>query len=533
MSAATLESPYSARALCRAAAARRIAGEPDVALGLLERAILTGPDDAAIWAETGLTLLALGRHGEAAARLRRAIYLSSGMAEARNALGLALLRQGAPGLAAEQFAEAAAAKPWVWNFQLNLGLSQQRLGRYAEAAAAMAAAVQLEPANPVGWNAFGTALHQAGRYDEAIGAYQAALRERPDWPDALGNLGCALRAVGEPAQAIACYDRALAQQPGFAQARWNRALANLSLGRLAEAWEDHEWRWQVPGFPSPARDFAAKLWNGADIAGQTILLHAEQGFGDTLQALRYVAAVSARGAKVVLEVPRELQRLALHLPGVHRVLARGEALPQFDTHAPLLSLPRAFATTLETIPASIPYLAPPPSETARWRDRLAALPGLRVGLVWAGRPTHGNDANRSMALSDLTPLLAVPGVSFVSLQTGPRAADLAALPHGTVLDVSADLQDFADTAAALQALDALVSVDTSVVHLAGALGRPAHVLLPFAPDWRWLLGRADSPWYPSLRLRRQAARGDWAAPLASVAAAIGQHARHTMLQQAA
>ena len=517
---ASPDSPHSATSLCRTGAARRAAGNAAEALALQTAAIRRDPNFAPAWAEAGLALLDLGRPGEALARLRRAVFLNPELAGARNALGLELLRRGQFALAEAELSAAARAAPGEWPLHLNLGLARQRLRRYPHAVAAMTEAARLAPGNAACWNALGTVQHQAGWLEQAEAAYRTALRLRPDWPDALGNLGCTLRALGDPAQAVDCYSRALAQAPDFAEARWNRALALLSQGYLAEAWEDHEWRWQVPGFPSPRRNFAAPLWNGEDITGKTILLHAEQGFGDTLQALRYVPMVAARGAGVILEVPRELLRLALRVPGPRAVLPVGEALPAFDIHAPLLSLPRAFATTLDSIPASVPYLSPIPAEAARFRDRLAPLPGLRAGLVWAGRPTHGNDANRSVTLATLAPLLALPGVSWISLQTGPRAADLAALPHGQVFDLASELRDFADTAAALAALDVLVSVDTSCVHLAGAMGVAAHVLLPFAPDWRWLLGRADSPWYPSLRLHRQATRGGWAAPVAEISAAL-------------
>jgi Flp pilus assembly protein TadD len=529
----TPEPPYGPIALCRAAVACRRGGDPQLALELLERAITLDPDDAVAAAEAGLTLMALGRPGEAMARLRRAIFLSPGLAGARDALGVELLRRGLAASAVEQFAAAVQARPDQWSLHLNLGLAHQRAGNVDAALTALAVATRCAPGDATCWNALGTALHLAGRSAEAVGAYRTALELRPDFSDALGNLGCALRATGQPEAAVDCYDRVLSARPDYPEARWNRALAKLSLGHLADAWEDHEWRWRVPGFPSAPRGFTAPLWNGEAIAGQRILLHAEQGFGDTLQALRYVPLVAARGAEVVLEVPRELLRLALRVAGAAVVLARGEALPAHDVQAPLLSLPRAFATTLATIPAGVPYLSPPDADAARWQNRLGGLQHPRVGLVWAGRSTHGNDANRSLSLAALTPLLGVPGVSFVSLQAGPRGTELAALPPGLVSDVASHLQDFGDTAAAVASLDMLVSVDTAVVHLAGALGRPVHVLLPFAPDWRWLLERSDSPWYPTLHLHRQTAPGDWSTPLAEVAAVLRRLAATPLQLQAA
>src|SRR5262249_45342401 len=243
----------------------------------------------------------------------------------------------------------------------------------------------------------------------------------------------------------------------------------------------------------------------------------EQGFGDSLMLLRYAPLVAARGARVVIEVPRALERLAGRLPhGPYTVLAAGMPLPPFDLHCPLMSLPLAFRTPVETIPAAIPYFAVAPDAVARWRARFATAAGMKVGVVWAGNPIHKNDALRSLALDRLSALFEVPGTQWYSLQVGDRAADLAKLRGGRITDLSAELTDFAETAAAITALDLVIGVDTAVVHLAGALGKPVWVLLPFDPDWRWLLGRGDSPWYPSARMVRQQSPGDWDGVIASV-----------------
>jgi len=293
----------------------------------------------------------------------------------------------------------------------------------------------------------------------------------------------------------------------------------LVQGRLREGFEKYEWRWKL-GTLVP-RGLPAPRWNGEDLAGRTILLHGEQGYGDTIQGLRYAPLVAARGARVVLEVPQPLMRLAGSVSGVDTLLTAGQALPRLDFVCPLLSLPRACATTLETIPADVPYLAPPPDTLAQWRARLAGR-GLKVGIAWAGSPLHRSDAKRSIDIEKLAPLLQIEGVRWFSLQVGERAGDLARLPADHVTDLAPHLSDFAETAAAVAHLDLVISVDTAVVHLAGALARPAWVMLRSQPDWRWLLEREDTPWYPTLRLFRQHDRGDWNEVVARVRAALEQ-----------
>ncbi len=266
------------------------------------------------------------------------------------------------------------------------------------------------------------------------------------------------------------------------------------------------------------RDFAQPQWRGEDIAGKTILLHAEQGFGDTIQFVRYAPLVAAKGASVILEAPDSLMPLLDGFNGVTTMIAHGQALPPFDLHCPLMSLPLAFGTTLATIPENGPYLRAPAERLEKWRTRLGALSGKRVGLVWSGKPAHKNDRNRSIALSRLAPLLAVAGVNFVSLQQDYRDADRAELAnYPQLVRLDRELADFADTAAAVAALDLVITVDTAVAHLAGAMGKPVWILLSHVLDWRWLLERSDSPWYPSARLYRQAAIGDWDGVIARLA----------------
>jgi hypothetical protein len=361
----------------------------------------------------------------------------------------------------------------------------------------------------------GIALGAVGEFDEAIAACRQAIALKPDYAGAHNNLGVSLMAVGGLDEAVEAFRRAIALKPDLADAHNNLGMTLLQNGRFEEGWAEYEWRWKTrQHLAGGARRFEAPLWNGEAIGSRVILLHAEQGLGDTLQFCRYAPVVAATG-RTVLEVQPPLVRLLSGLRGVIEVVARGDALPSFDLQCPLLSLPRALGTTLDTIPAATPYLAADPALARVWRERLSRLDGLRVGLVWAGGKKldpawAAADRRRSVALDTMAPLGDVAGVSFVSLQKGEPASQALNPPNGmAVYDSTADLHDFADTAALIDVLDLVISVDTAVAHLAGALGKPVWLVNRFDTDWRWLLNRDDSPWYPTLRQFRQRAPGDW------------------------
>jgi len=398
---------------------------------------------------------------------------------------------------------------------LALGAALQALGQPAEAEASFREALRLRPNYPEAHNNLGIALRDLGRAAEAETSFRESLRLQPNVPVAHNSLGVALKDLGRPAEAEASFREALRLQPNYAEAHNNIAHALLLAGRFEEGWQEYEWRWKTISVSSDVRDFSAPLWRGEAIGDRTILLHAEQGLGDTLQFCRY-APLMVCGGRIILEVQPSLVRLLSRLPGVMQTVARGDRLPPFDLHCPLLSLPLAFSTTLDTIPATTPYLSADPALAAKWQERLVGLGGLRIGLVWAGEQgvnfaaKAADDRRRSIALKALAPLGKVAGVSFVSLQKGGPAAEAADPPHGMMLhDSTADLHDFEDTAALIVNLDLVVSVDTSVAHLAGALGKPVWLLNRFDTDWRWLLNRDDSPWYPTLRQFRQPSPGDW------------------------
>ncbi len=504
-------------------------GQHDAAVESIARAVALRGDVAVFRNSLVSPLLALGRLDEAEAQARAALRLKPDLAEAQGNLGVVLRRLGRTDEAEASYRAALALKPDFLDALRNYGNLLSAQERFAEAVSCFDAALRLQPGHLPSEQALGSALHRLGRLDEAEASCRRALALAPADPAGHYHLGIVLYGLNRLAEAEACYRAVLRHQPDHQMAHYNLGHILLVTGRLDEGWPEIEW--QAVTHESGLRPFPAPLWQGEDLAGRTILLHAEQGLGDTLQFCRFATAL-AQGATVLLEVQPPLKRLMASLPGVAQVFARGEALPPFDLHCPLAFLPRRTQATLATIPAEIPYLAANPAQVAAWQARLATLPGLRVGLVWAGGQVPGQpeqlriDRRRSIALAQLAPLAAVPGVSFVSLQKGPPAAQAATPPAGLVLhDFTAELGDFTDTAALIEALDLVIGVDTAVVHLAGALGKPVWVLNRFDTCWRWLLDREDSPWYPSLRLFRQAAPGAWDGVVAAVAAALGRMAK--------
>jgi tetratricopeptide (TPR) repeat protein len=391
------------------------------------------------------------------------------------------------------------------------GVAFLELGRAEEALASFDRALAAQPQHLDALGNRGNALLKLNRVAEALAAYDCALTLAPDNAALLANRAVALRRLDRPQEAVISAKQALRSRPGFAQARFVEAVARLTLGDFGAGWRGYEARALVGDVARKDRGFTAPLWLGEpSLEGKTILLHAEQGFGDTIQFVRYAPLIAARGARIVLEVQHELTRLLSCLPGIATVVARNAPLPRFDFHCPLLSLPLACATELATIPAAIPYIAPADADIASWRARL--LPRRPcIGLAWSGTRSHDNDLSRSMRLETLAPILDLEHVTFVSLQHEVREDDAAFLEsRAEVVRIAPEFSDFADTAAVIASLDAVVSVDTAVAHLAGAMGKPLFLLLPFAADFRWLRERRDSPWYPSARLYRQPAFGDWA-----------------------
>jgi hypothetical protein len=385
-----------------------------------------------------------------------------------------------------------------------------RAGRFAQAIEAYRKLAHRLPRDAEVQNNLGLAYASVGDQERAAESYRRSAKLLPDNPHIHHNLGTTYDRLGRPAEAIASYDRAIALQPDFPLAHYYRGMLLLLMGDFERGWADFEWRLQKPGSGPHRRILPQPRWNGSDISGKTILLHAEQGLGDTMHFARYATLVAARGARVIVESQPSIATLLRTVKGVAEVVT-GPApllphqLPPFDVHCPLLSLPFVFGTNLGSIPAEIPYLFPDPARAESWRQQLAADRNLRIGLSWAGSPLHGNDRSRSMALAAFAPLASVPNVTFYTLQKGPAAAQ--APPAGLKLvNCSRDMDE---TAAIMANLDLVLAVDTSLAHLAGALGRPVWILLSSVPDWRWMLSREDTSWYPRARLFRQSTPGDW------------------------
>lgn len=463
----------------------------------------------------------VGRYAEAAACYRRVLEQRPDP-ELYNELGNVLQRDRRFAEAIPHYETAIALQPETAYFYSNLGAALQQLGRYQASVNCYHRAIARHPDYADAYYNLGNLYRSQRHFIAAIHAYSHALALRPHHVDAYNNLGLCFYDQAQPQAAIQAYRQAIALQPEHADAHQNLALALLLAGQLEDGFSEYEWRWQAHGPDNhPLRQVPQPLWDGADLTGKTILLHAEQGFGDTLQFVRYAAWVAQQGGRVILECPSALVRVLTSVPGVSAVIPTGEALPEFDTHAPLMSLPRLMQAGLSTLDTLVPYVTPP---APVWV--LPPTTALKVGVVWAGNPNHRNDQARSCPLAEFAPLFQTPHVVFYSLQKGARAAEIAPFVKQQVVhDVSDRLHDFADTAALISQLDLVITVDTAVAHLAGALGKQTWVLLSFAPDWRWQLYRDDSPWYPSMRLFRQTAPSDWAGVILRVVETLHAQAR--------
>ncbi len=374
-------------------------------------------------------------------------------------------------------------------------------------------------------NNLGLCLRQQDRLQDAQDCYRRAIAIKADYAPAYNNLGLDLQAVGAVDEAIAAYQSALRVQPQFAEAHWNLGLAWLLKGNLAAGWEEYEWRLRCQSFVQDGLVLDnISPWQGEPVAGKSILVRREQGAGDTLQFIRFVPQLLRRGARVLLDASPDLAELAQSVAPSVELWDRKAPHPTPDYYVNLMSLPRLLGVTLDNLSATIPYLSPDPARVAEWRARLQDIRGKKVGIVWAGNPKHANDRNRTCPLDLLSPLFELDGLAWFSLQKGAATSQLARY-RTIITDLDAELLSYSDTAAVLSVLDLLITVDTSVAHLAGALGRPAWVLLPFAPDWRWMLNRDDSPWYPAVRLFRQEQRGDWSSVVRELAAALSAQVR--------
>ncbi len=498
------------------------AGNLQAAIACYRRAIKLNAGRAEFHFNLARGLQDSGALAEAAAVFREVLALTPQDAEAHHHLGVVLQEQDDFRRAAEAFRRALTLQPNFPEALCNLASNLQHDEDFASAESLLRKAIALNPALAEAHSNLGGNFWRQGNLSGAIDACRRAIDLNPNLPEAHSNLGHALSDDGDLDEAMRSYHRALALKPDTPKFLHYIGLVHLLRGEFSTGWPLYENRWQTKALAKAQRNFAQPLWRGEPLNGSRILLHAEQGLGDTLQFVRYVPLVAERGARVVLEVPAELRSVLTGVSGVAEIVTRGQSLPDFDWHCPLLSLPLAFHTDLNTIPANIPYLHANP-DAARTHSQHLARIGLRVGLVWAGNAIHTRDPQRSIALAQLVSLTEIAGIHLYSLQKGPAASQLQELPPSIdITDCGSELTDFADTATLLSSLDLLISVDTATAHLAGALGKPVWILLTHTPDWRWLLDRTDSPWYPTARLFRQPVPGDWSSVIVQVAGEL-QH----------
>ena len=493
----------------------------DAAATSLEECLRRNPRNSDAHNNLGNVRKEQGRLDDAVACYRTAVAQNPNHKQALGNLGGTLRQQGHLQDAGAWLCQAVKAQPDRAELFHELGLALHGLGNYEQAIGCYRFALGIKPDYPEAAYNLGLALQSSDQVDESVACYRQVIQIQPDFADAYKNLGAALRQQGFLDDAIACLQRGVGLQPEDPDLHLNLAMGLLARGDMAAGWQEFEWRWKTPQLAGARRNFSQPQWYGEPGVGRTLLIHAEQGFGDTLQFCRYAALAAARGLNVVMQVQPPLVRLLRSLAGATSIIGYGDAVPDFDVHCPMLSLPLALGTKLETIPSAVPYLHADAAQAEPLRLRLAEIsgPGLRVGLVWAGNPrSHAPacaavDRRRSMAADRLAPLLATPGVLFFSLQKdGPPAPASSHMLH-----LMHEMTDFADTAALVANLDLVISVDTAVAHLAAALGKPVWLLDRFDPCWRWLTGRRDSPWYPALRLYRQPRAGDWDSIVAEVA----------------
>jgi tetratricopeptide (TPR) repeat protein len=493
------------------------AGRLVEAQALCDSILAAQPNDATAVHLLGLIAHQAGKLGEAIEHLRRAVTLAPGVPQFHANLGEMCRLDGHTEEAVREGRRAVELKPDYPEALSNLGVALYERKDYEEAVRCHRCAIECNPKFALAHSNLGNSLHALKRCDEAIASYRAALALDRGFADCWSNLGLTLAQLGRHDEALAAYRTAVAADPLHANGHVGVALQILLRGNFAEGWFEYLWRWRSSEL-SPPR-IAAPAWQGDAPAGRHILLVAEQGLGDTIQFCRYAAVLRSAGANVSLMVQRPLVRLlSANLPWA-TVVEEHPPPPACDVYCPLLTLPLLLGTTAETIPAAIPYLRAPAEPAAAWHDRLGNRRRLRVGVAWAGSRKHVNDHNRSLRLATLAPLFAIEGIVWASLQIGPGASEAAGAP-ARLIDPSARLGDFLDTATLVSQLDLVISVDTAVAHLAGAMGIPVWLLLPVGNDWRWQLNRDDTRWYPTMRLFRQQAYGAWRPVVARVGEAL-------------
>jgi tetratricopeptide (TPR) repeat protein len=487
-------------------------GKPEEALEHYRQALRLLPNSAEAHNNLGNAFLEGGNVPEAIQCFQHAVRLKPNYAKAYHNLGIALERQEKVDEALQSYRQALQLQPASAETLCNLGIILERKDQLDEAIRCYREALRVKPNFVEAYNNLGLALERQEKFDEAIRCYEQALQIKPDSAMACTNLGNVHWAMARYEKALALYEQALGWCPDSAETHFNRSRLRLLQGNWAEGWPEYEWRWKTKECPGYA--FPQPRWDGSPLAGRTLLLLAEQGLGDTLHFIRYVPLVKQRGGHVIVECQPRLLRLLTSVEGIDLLLVQGSPLPDFDVHASLVSLPGILGTTLANVPAKVPYLHADIELVEYWRQELQTLRGFRIGVVWQGNPGFVGDRNRSIPLAHFAFLAQLEGVRLFSLQKGAGTEQLRDLADKfSILELGSRLDEttgaFMDTAAVMQNLDLVISSDTSVAHLAGALGVRVWVALSQVPDWRWMLQREDSPWYPTMRLFRQTRSGDW------------------------
>ncbi len=495
--------------------------EFDKAITFYQRALQFDPGLISAYYNLGSVFQEKGQLEEAIAYYQRVLELDPTLADAWNGMGIVFQEKGQLEEAITYYQRALELDPRLADAYYNLGKVFCEKGQLDGAIAHYQKALRLNPNSAEVYNNLGFCLQEKWPGDEALTYFQRAIGLNPHFAEAYYNLALYHHDRNLLDEAVAYYKKAIEYKPDFADAHWNMACALLLAGNFDQGWREYEWRWKLKDHRG--HTFSSTLWDGSDISGRTVLLHAEQAFGDTIQFIRYAPLVARRGARVVVQCPKELASLLGKVEGVEQVVADGGQLPDFDLQCPLLSLPHVFETTLENIPVEIPYITADLLLFRKWRDRLHCDgPGFKVGLVWTGRTKAKRERGRSCSLALFSALAGFDNIKFYSLQKGEGSEQAKTPPKDMkLIDYTEEIQDFSDSAALIANLDLIISIDTAVAHLAGALGRPVLTLLPFVPDWRWLLNRDDSPWYPTMRLFRQPSPGDWEAVIRNIERELG------------
>ena len=488
-------------------------GNNTVAIEYIEKAIGINPSVPDYYNNCGEAYRASANNELSIKCYKQALEINPDFAEAYNNMGNAFKDMGQNEEAIVYYQKALVIKPDFFQGHYNLGTALQIVGKLEEATNHYQNAISIKPDYAEAHNNLGVALHEIGQHEQAINHYQNAISIKPDYAEAHNNIGITLQEIGRHEEATTHYQEAISLNPDYAEAHFNLSCLYLLLGDFKNGWEEYEWRLKLKNNIEHTRSFAQPKWSGLPLNGKSILLHAEQGLGDTIQFIRYVPLVAEAGGKVIVECDSKLSHLFSNYGDITRFVGRSDDLPEFDFHASLLSLPSIFKTTLDTIPSATNYIHINDDLVKSWGGKLSTLKNNKVGICWQGSVDNRKDQSRSIPLKCFSNLFDIPEISFISLQKGYGQEQIKEGEYtDTIADFSSEMdthEKFIDTSAIIESLNLVIGVDTATIHLAGAMGKPVWVLLPYSPDWRWMLNTKNTPWYPTMRLFRQQEPGNW------------------------